>query len=309
MQPQIFILGSFIMGLTIKVSRFPIPGETLCGNDFSLDVGGKGFNQAMAATRAGAKVKIMMCIGKDDFGHAAKRAMKLENISADHLFELENEKTGCGFVSLLESGDNAIIIDAAANNRLSAAMVRSATEDIAKSSIVMAQLEILDEAVEEAFILGKMHNCLTILNPAPARKIPLSILRNTDILTPNETEAKIILGVAPHDQMSIEKIAEQLLHTGVQTIIMTRGSEGALIITQKEIRNIPAPKIDAKDTTGCGDCFNGNLAKALSDGKSMEEAVRLAVYAGSYSAQYLGVSKGFPDAAHLRKFIETFDHL
>jgi ribokinase len=308
MQPQIFVVGSFIMGLTIEVRRLPVAGETLMGKNFNQDVGGKGFNQAMAAARAGAKVKIIMCVGKDDFGNAAKKAMQKENIPTDHLYELQDEKTGCGFVSLLESADNAIIIDAAANNKLSAFMVRKASEDIAESSIVMAQLEIPDEAVEEAFIVGKAHNCLTILNPAPARKIPLSILRNTDILTPNETEAKIILGIAPHDTMPVEEIARHLLNTGVQTIIMTRGSEGALIITQKQIKNIAAPKIDPKDTTGCGDCFNGNLAKVLSDGKTMEESVRMAVYAGSYSAQYLGVSKGLPNAIQLREFIETFDH-
>jgi ribokinase len=309
MQPQIFVVGSFIMGLTIEVSRLPVAGETLMGHSFNQDVGGKGFNQAMAAARAGAKVKIIMCIGRDNFGNAAKKAMREEDISADHLFELENEKTGCGFVSLMESGDNAIIIDAAANNKLSAAMIRMAGEEIAKSSIVMAQLEIPDEGVEEAFMIAKAHNCLTILDPAPAREIPLNILRNTDILTPNETEAKIMLGIAPGEHLPTKELAGMLLQTGVRTIIMTRGSEGALIITQDDIKNIPAPKLDIKDTIGCGDCFNGNLAKALSDGKTIEEAVSLAIYAGSYSAQYLGVSKGLPNAGQLRQFIETFAHL
>ncbi|MEO6134447.1 MAG: ribokinase [Ginsengibacter sp.] len=308
MQPQIFVIGSFIMGLTIKVERLPVSGETLTGRGFHKDIGGKGFNQALAASRAGGNVKLMMCIGKDDFGKAAKEMMQKEEIAADHVFELENESTGCGFVSLLESGDNAIIIDAAANNKLNAQMVRSAKDSISKSTIVMAQLEVPDEPVEEAFILGREFGCLNILNPAPARRLSLNILKNTDILTPNETEAKIILGHSPHENISIEKIAEQLLKTGVKTIVMTLGKEGALIITSKETKRIPAPTVKAIDSTGCGDCFNGNLAKALSENKTLGEAVTLAVHAGSYSAQYLGVSKGLPNAEQLHQFMNQFQN-
>ncbi|MEO6915107.1 MAG: ribokinase [Chitinophagaceae bacterium] len=308
MQSQIFVVGSFIMGLTIEVSRLPVAGETLMGQNFNQDVGGKGFNQAMAAARAGANVKILMCIGKDAFGTAAKKAMQKENIPEDHLHELENVKTGCGFVTLMESGDNAIVIDAAANSKLSVAMVRKASDDIAKSAIVMAQLEIPGDSVEEAFMIAKAHDRITILNPAPARKISSGILTHTDFLTPNETEAKIILGISPGEELPMEKIAEKLLQTGAKTIIMTRGREGASIITKKGIKNIPAPKIHVKDTTGCGDCFNGNFAKAISDGKTVEEAVYLAVYAGSYSAQHLGVSKGLPTAGELSQFIQTFAH-
>lgn len=306
MQPQIFVIGSFVMGLTIRAARLPVAGETLMGHGSNLGVGGKGFNQAVAASRAGTNVQIILCIGRDTFGKIARETLEKEHIATDYLFELENESSGCGFVTLLDSGENTIIIDAAANNKLTPEMVKSASGEIAKSKILMAQLEVSDDTVEEAFILAKAHNCLTILNPAPARKIPLSILKNTDILTPNETEAKIILGLPPGDNISPEAVAEKLLLTGVKTIIMTRGKKGALIISEKEMINICAQKIETTDPTGCGDCFNGNLAHALAKGNTIKEAVESAVYAGTYCAQYLGVIDGLPTSEELLGFIKSF---
>ena len=299
---EIFVLGSFVMGFTIKTKRLPVIGETLMGDHFNLGVGGKGFNQAIAAARAGASVNTLLCIGDDYFGSLAKGILLKEGMSTDYLHEIGGASSGCGFVTLLDSGENTIVIDSGANKLLNPSLVEKASNMIAKSKILMAQLEIPMEAVEVAFELGKRNGCLNILNPAPARTLSKELLKNTDILTPNETEAKIILGIAPDADIDLATVADRLLSTGVRTIIITMGKNGALIISEDGTTRIPAPKIEAVDPTGAGDCFNGNLAAALAEGKSIKEAVEWAVIGGAFCAKHLGVIDGLPYRKDLLNF-------
>ncbi|TDG35353.1 ribokinase [Pedobacter changchengzhani] len=306
--PSVFVLGSFVMGFTIKTKCLPTIGETVIGSNFNLGIGGKGFNQAIAAKRAGANVNILVCTGNDEFGEIAKKTLLNEGISIDNLIALENESSGCGFVTLLTSGENTILIDPGANLKLDVAKVEAVKDAIIKSKILMAQLEIPINSVTYAFEIAKKNNLLTILNPAPAQKLPLALLKNIDILTPNETEAKIILGLDPDADIAIDLLAEKLLNTGVKTIILTRGKHGALIISNNDNKTIAAPKIDAVDSTGAGDCFNGNLVAALLQGKTVEEAVNIAVLAGAYCAQYLGVFDGLPSQKQLIEFKETVQY-
>jgi ribokinase len=301
--PVIFVVGSFVTGITIRVLRQPVIGETLIGNDFNLGPGGKGFNQAIAASRAGAIVNVILCTGKDIFAEMAEKTLEKEGISTELLFKMGHINTGCGLVTLLQSGENSIIIDIGANAKLNPEMISQATEHIAKSKVLMAQLEVPDEAIEKALFLGKKHGCVTILNPAPARLLLPAILKNTDILTPNETEAKILLGIAPDADVPLIQISQGLLALGIKIIIMTRGKHGAVIITKKEIIEIPAPTIIPFDSTGAGDCFNGNLACALAKGIPLKEAVKRAVYAGAFCTQYLGVIDGLPHTGKLDTYI------
>lgn len=302
---EIFVVGSFVAGITIRVARQPAPGETLMGNGFHLGPGGKGFNQAVAASRAGASVNLILCTGNDAFGDMAAASLASEQLPAEFLFRLDDIHTGCGVVTLLPSGENSIVVDAGANGWLSAEMIRLASKKIAASNIVMSQLEVPDDATAEAFALAKQRGCTTILNPAPARPLPPHIIRNTDILTPNETEARILLGLEPDIPAPSAQIVEGLRFIGFNTIILTRGSKGALIITDDLILEMPAPKIRAVDPTGAGDCFNGNLAAALTAGISLVDAVQRAVYAGAFCAGHLGVMDGIPTAQHLDEYINA----
>lgn len=305
---KIFVLGSFVMGFTIKTKRLPVVGETLIGNSFNLGIGGKGFNQAIAAKRAGGSVNILLCTGEDQFGEIAKQTLFNEDISTKFLFEIAGASSGCGFVTLLTSGENAILIDPGANLKLDVQKLEMARTEIAESKILMAQLEIPIESVAYAFEIAKKRNCLTILNPAPAQLLPVALLKNTDILTPNETEAKIILGLDPAADISIDLLVEKLRATGVKNIIITRGKHGALIISDKETIPVLAPQIIAVDPTGAGDCFNGHLAAALLQEKSIEEAVKIAVLAGAYCTQYMGVFDGLPSQQDLMRFREKVKH-
>lgn len=301
---SVFVIGSFIMGLTIRVPRAAAPGESLMGSEFDMGPGGKGLNLAIAIRRAGGEVGLVMSIGRDIFGQYALDTLKREGLPLDHILQVEDYPTGCGFVTLLPSGENSIVIHAGANNYLQSKQLIELESAIKSSAVVIAQLEVSPDVAETAMILGKKHGCLTILNPAPARPISAHTLAHVDILTPNESEARVLLGLAPDSEVPTETLAQRLLELGPSTIVLTQGRRGALIATAQGIRTIASPTIDLVDSTGAGDAFNGHLAYHLARGKSVEEAVGQAVYAGAFCAGKLGVINGLPTTTELEDFIK-----
>lgn len=292
------------MGLTIRVPRTPAAGESLLGSGFNLGPGGKGLNLAIAIHRAGGEVGLVLCIGKDMFGQYALDTLNKEGLSIAHVHLVDDEPTGCGFVTLLPSGENTIVIDAGANLALKSEYLIEIEKTIAASTVVVAQLEVTAEVTETAMVLGKKHGCLTILNPAPARPVSARTLAHVDILTPNETESRVLLGLAPDAEVPTEILAKGLLDLGLKTVVLTQGRRGALVATKDGVRTIASPVIDLVDSTGAGDAFNGHLAFHLAQGKSVEEAVGQAVYAGAYCAGKLGVIDGLPTAQELDDFIK-----
>lgn len=308
-RPNIYVVGSFVMGLTIQVPRMPVTGETLIGKNFDFGPGGKGVNQAIAAARAGGKVKMSVCIGNDLFGKLAFDMLKKEKLMSGSVRRVQGAVTGCGFVTLLDDGDNSIIIDPGANLRLTSEMIEEDEEDIKNSHVVMAQLEVLDGPVETAMRLGRENSAITILNPAPARKIPLSVLKYVDVLTPNETEAKILLDLPLDSNIPVAELGEKLLDLGVKTVIITCGKKGAMITDLSGSLQVSAPKIKPVDPTGAGDCFNGNLAIGLARGLSVKKAVERAIFAGAFCAQKLGVLNGLPKTKELDAYIDKLETL
>lgn len=303
-KPKIYVVGSFVMGLTIQVPRMPSEGETLLGHNFDFGPGGKGINQAIAAARAGGDVKTIVALGDDFLGDRAIKTLKAEGLFSPSVKRIKNTNTGCGLVTLLDSGENTIVIDPGANLYLTAVMIREDEAAIKNVKVVMAQLEVPDEAVEEALRLAKKHGAITILNPAPARAIPLSILNYVDVLTPNETEAKILLGLPLDRRTSTKELGLGLLNLGVKNVVITLGKQGAFLINESENKHFKAIEIQVVDPTGAGDCFNGNLAYGLSLGFPIKKAVERAICAGSYCAQHLGVINGLPYKRELDEFIK-----
>ncbi len=304
-KPKIYVVGSFVMGLTIQVPRMPSEGETLLGHNFDFGPGGKGINQAIAAARAGGEVKTIVALGDDFLGDRAIKTLKVEGLYSASVKRIKNTNTGCGFVTLLDSGENTIVIDPGANLHLTAAMIKEDEAAIKDAKVVMAQLEVSDEAVEEALQLAKKHGAITILNPAPARTIPLSILRYVDVLTPNETEAKILLGLPLDRKTSTKELGLGLLQLGVKNVIITLGKKGAFLINESGTEHFKAIAIQVIDPTGAGDCFNGNLAYGLSLNLNIKKAIERAICAGSYCAQHLGVINGLPNKKKLDEFIKN----
>lgn len=300
--PKIFVVGSYVGGLTIRVPRRPALGESLVGDSFDMGPGGKGGNQAIGAARLGAAVRLLVCLGDDIFAANALRLYRREGIATDLVHQIAGANSGIGFVNILPSGENWITVDLGANLLMKRQHVRDCAAEIRDSDILMTQLEIPLETALAALKLGKENGALTILNPAPAQPVEQEQLANVDILTPNASEARVLLGLPADDPSPPLDLARRLLGLSVGQVVVTLGEDGALIASGDATTHVPAPPIQAVDVTGAGDSFNAALAVALGDGLLLEEAVRYAVKAGAHTARHLGVIDGLPTRAELANF-------
>ena len=288
-KPVITVVGSFAVGMTLRTQRMPVFGETLVGSDFDMGPGGKGSNQAVGVARLGAQAHFAGIIGADKLGEIATDLYAREGVDTTWLKRTKAMATGVGFIILNTEGENGIILDMGANELMDGAYVDQVEEQIARSDVVMSVLEIPVAAAARAMELGKRHGVRTILNPAPATALDGSVLRNVDYLTPNETELRILLGLAPDDATETAELALEMRARGVGNLIVTMGEKGALILTedgQEEVAGVP---VDVVDTTGAGDAFNAGLAVALAERKSLAEAAAFANRCGAFACQKLGV--------------------
>ena len=300
--PEIVVIGSYVVSLTVRVPRKPVVGEALIGDLFDMGPGGKGTNQAIAAARLGAQVDLVACVGDDPFADMAVRLFENEGIETGHIHRICDVNTGVGMVTLLPSGDNMIVGHLGANMLMQPHHVEAVEQRIARSDVLMAQLEAPVETVARALELGRKHRALTILNPAPGQPLDPNILANVDLLTPNESETRILLGLAPDDPTPTLDLTGRLLKLGVETIVVTRGEEGAVIVTADGTEEVPAVPVHALDVTGAGDSFNAALAVALGGGMDLRKAVEQANRAGAYTTTHLGVIDGLPTRAELETF-------
>lgn len=299
---EIFIVGSYVQGLTIRVPRMPVLGENVVGHAFDMGPGGKGSNQAIAAARLGAKVRLLACLGDDVFGDMALQTYADEGIATDLIQRVPGAHSGVGFVNVLPDGENWITVDMGANLRLTPDLVAECADAIAACDILLTQFEAPPETVAAALSLGKAMGALTILNPAPARPADPALIAKADILTPNASEARILLGMPPDAAVDDHSLGRQLLAHGAGAVVITQGERGALIVEESGARQIPAVPIAAVDVTGAGDSFNAALAVSLGEGASLEAATQVAVRAGAFTATRPGVIAGLPVKAQLADF-------
>lgn len=300
--PKIFVVGSYVEGLTIRVPRQPVLGENLVGNSFDMGPGGKGTNQAIAIARLGVDVELLACIGDDVFGEMALKLYEQEGVSTSAIHKIPDMYSGVGFVNVVPSGENWITVDMGANLHMTVEHLHACNDAMLSSDLIVSQFEVPEEVVMEAMKFGKVNGITTMLNPAPARPTDLELFKYVDILTPNATEARILLGLEPDDPTPTADLAHKLLDLGVQTVVITLGKEGALIVHEDGMTPIPSIKINAVDVTGAGDSFNAMLAVQVSQGASIQDAVAEAVYAGAYTAMHMGVIDGLPTRAQLDVF-------
>ncbi len=289
-KPKLTIVGSFAVGLTLRAPRFPVKGETLIGSDFDMGPGGKGSNQAVGAARLGAESHLVAVLGADLFGDLAVKLYQQEGVGTEFLRRTPERNTGVGFITLNAQGDNHIVLDMGANHLFFPADVDRAETLIATSDVVLSVLEIAPETAARGMALAQKHGAISILNPAPAQPLSDALLAHVDVLTPNETELRIILGLAPDDPTDTLELAHRLQQRGVKHLVVTRGGDGALIITHDgAVEHIPGHKVNVVDSTGAGDAFTCALGVALAEGRSLTEAVRFATYAGALACTKLGV--------------------
>jgi len=280
----------------------PRAGETILGGPFRMGPGGKGANQAVAAARLGSSVFMVSCVGEDVFGDLALSNLSKEGVDISFVARDSTIHTGVALIVVDEQGENMIVVAPGANSSLTPDMVGRATKAIGEADILLTQLEIPAESVEKALRIAKDNRVTTILNPAPARVLSPAILECVDVLTPNRSEASLLTGIEITNQSSIRKAAERLFKQGVETVVFTLGSEGALIVTSEEFRHIPGQKVQVVDTTGAGDAFNAGLAFALSRDNDLVEAVRFANAVAALSVTKVGTAPSMPTGREVEKF-------
>ncbi|MEH7275333.1 ribokinase [Neobacillus vireti] len=292
---KITVIGSINMDLVTSTNQIPKVGETVLGDSFHSIPGGKGANQAVAAARLGADVTMIGAVGDDTFGttlvdHLTKQGMNTENIR-----KVMDTSTGIASITVSE-GDNSIIVVSGANNHVTPEVIEKNEDKIINSHILLLQLEIPLESVIRAVELAKKHRIITILNPAPIQKLPKELLELVDYLTPNEHEQALLFASIEGTEQEVEKLKEKC--------IVTKGSKGVMINKNGEEIEIPSIQVEAVDTTGAGDSFNGALAVALSEGAEIEEACRFANVVGAISVTKLGAQSGMPTKKEVEEFLK-----
>lgn len=280
--------------MVIQADRIPRPGETILGGNFFLNPGGKGANQAVAAARAGGKVTLVARKGNDRFGADAAAHFRGEQINTDFLFTDPSHPSGVALITVAANGENSIVVAQGANAALSPEDVDAAAALMTPGTTVLLQLEVPLPTVMHAAALAVAKGAAVILNPAPACALPDALYHNIHIITPNETEAELLTGVAVTDEASAAQAAAVLRQRGVDVVIITMGARGAYLCSAQQQVLVPAPQVEALDTTAAGDVFNGALAVALAEGRGLESAVAFACRAAALSVTRMGAQASAP---------------
>jgi ribokinase len=304
MKPKIVVVGSSNTDMILKLDRIPRPGETILGGQFVTAAGGKGANQAVAAAQAGGDVTFVARVGHDVFGEQAIVGFVERGINVDHV-RRDGSPSGVALIFVAADGENSIGVGSGANARLSPADVRKARTAFGKAHAVVMQLETPLQTVQAAAELARAEGAVVILNPAPAQRLPDSLLKKISILTPNETEAELLTGIKVTDDASCSRAADSLLRKGVKTVIITLGSRGAFVATGESKQFVPGFKVKPVDTTAAGDTFNGALAVALAEGKALNEAVQFANAAGAISVTRMGAQPSAPKRKEIEKLLSS----
>jgi ribokinase len=303
MRPSILVAGSSNTDMVVKSPSLPSPGETILGGTFFLFPGGKGANQAVAAARLGGNVIFLAKTGADIFGAQSVEGFKKEGIDCRYIATDPSAASGVALINVDAKGENCIVVAPGANATLTPEEVLKARDAIRNADIVLTQLEIPLNTVIELVSFAAACDRRIILNPAPACNLPDYLLQNVSILTPNEKEAELLTGVKVTDTAGALTAAQILFAKGVATVIITLGRGGALLYDGREPALIPAPKVEAVDTTAAGDVFNGALAVALSEGMRMTDAVKFANHAAALSVTKLGAQTSAPRRAETETFL------
>lgn len=296
MKKKILVIGSTNTDMVIRSKNLPNPGETILGGHFFMSQGGKGANQAVAAARLGGDVAFITKLGRDLMGEQSFISLQNENIKLDNIFYDREEASGIALIMIDEKGENCISVASGANGTLSKSEIDQAENLIIESDIIVMQLEISLSVIEYVVDKARKLNKYLILNPAPVSHLKISedLLSKLDLITPNKSEAELISGIYIQDQLSAENAAREIIKKGCRNVIITLGSLGALICTNDEVKMVSSNKVTAVDTTAAGDCFNGALAVALSEGMNIEQAVLFANTAASISVTRMGAQPSLP---------------
>ena len=284
------IIGLSGQSAFFEVDHFHEPGETLSADTLFMEPGGKGYNQAVAASRLGAEVLYMTCLGRDDFGRQCLDRLGKEGVSP--LVKWSEKATAFATILTDAAGDNQITVYSGASGDLTYQDVMDAEEALASCDMLLMQLECPIETVEAALDIAEKHNIPAVLNPAPARELPLALLRRFSLLIPNRHEAATLLGLPEHT--TVDFVAEALQSADMPPAVITLGGDGAMLVTKNRIQRLASKNVLAQDTTGAGDTFCAALVTRLAGGARIEEAAAFANIAASISVRHAHVLDGLP---------------
>jgi ribokinase len=306
---NICVLGSINMDLVLRVDRMVKPGETILSKGFQKISGGKGANQAVAARRLGANVSMIASVGKDENGYSIVEALKKDNIDVNNISYSDNNPTGMAIITVDNLGNNSIVVVPGANMEIDEKSIQNLEKVIKNSKILVAQFETPVEATIKAFRIAKENGVTTVLNPAPAKSIPEELLKFTDIIAPNETEAFELTNIQVKDENSIRKASNKFLEKGVKFVIITLGEKGAAIADKDKLSIVHAYKVKAVDTTAAGDSFIGALISKLVsvdliDFNTIENSIKFANKVSSIVVQRSGAQPSLP---YLQEVTKTYE--
>ncbi|MHA8060113.1 ribokinase [Aquirufa beregesia] len=296
---KIIVIGSSNTDMVIQSDRLPAPGETVLGGIFFMNPGGKGANQAVAAARLGGETYFITKVGKDVFGESALQQFTLEGIHGQYICQDDKQPSGVALINVDAHGENCITVASGANARLMAQDIEAANSLFQKGNWLLLQLEIPVETVIYSIEKAHQAGLSVVLNPAPACALPASIYAHIDIISPNETETEFLTGIRPVDEASLSLACDYFLSRGVKRVVITRGAQGAYWKTQGAFGHVPAQHVVAVDSTAAGDCFNGALVVALSEGMAFDQAIAFACKAAALSVTQLGAQASMPTREQL----------
>ena len=292
---EITVLGIFVADISFSGPKIPSIGETILGNNYKIGPGGKGCNQAVAIARLGGKTNFISKIGKDAYGELALKTLKKNRISLENIIQDGDQQTGvAGILVDQNTGKNAINVIVGAPSSIKLNEIEKKINLIKSSKIFLTQLEVPKKVILYCLKTAKKNGCTTILNPAPASKIPKEFYKNIDFFTPNETEAEFYTGIKITNKQNAKKAAGKLISFGIKKVIITLGEKGLFFSDGKEEIYLKATNAKAIDTTGAGDAFNGALAYGLSKEKSIKECLKLANRVAGISTTKLGAGDAMP---------------
>ena len=304
-KPNIVIIGSINMDLVIETDIFPKKGETIIGSRFTQNPGGKGANQAVAAARLGARVSMIGCVGSDLFGETLIDRLKTEGICTEGIKIAKDYSTGVAQVTVSEN-DNSIVVIPGANYCLTIEWIKQNYHILQHADIIVSQLEIPINVIQYVAEEAKKQAIPFLLNPAPAQPLPETLLKNVSYLTPNETEYALLSGDKDL-QVREELPLNSLLSQVEKALFVTIGEHGVLFYSKDPLLSgsVPGHKVNVKDTTGAGDCFNGALAVSLAEGLPIGEALTVAVKSSALSVTKFGAQQGMPTKSEIDIYFQS----
>lgn len=291
---KIIVIGSSNMDMVVRTSHIPVPGETILGGEFFMNQGGKGANQAIAVQRLGGNVIFVAKLGDDILGRQSLDYFKKEGIDTRYITLDKEAASGVALISVDNQAENSIVVASGANMRLNEEDVDRVLGEMSEGDILLMQLEIPLQTVEYAAAKAREKGVKVILNPAPARSLPKSLLENLYMITPNRIEAEMLTGIPILTEPDVESAAKGINAMGVKNVIITLGSRGSYIREESICYRAEAFEVEPVDTTAAGDTFNGALCVGLAEGMKLEEAVTLASKASSIAVTRMGAQASIP---------------